>query len=453
MIDGWGRATLLALAGFLAVAVVACEDDDTTSASPTPTDMAGTATATPTDSPAATATAQPNGTPRAPEPGPCPVQAEICDAAIDVFQRVEAGDIDALMADAAPQPLECFGPGTGGFPYDDPLCGDAPAGTVLDGFLVSHGGEGAYATAAQFRDWLDLTVAHAATAQQGAQDGYGSGELRIAAIGCFSEGDTPAGECGREWIELVLTHISEEQPPGEIGGLPGRYVTCLEMYWPEDGPPGLSGGGCGVPPEPYLGELDLGASTGDLDGRFRNYPWTPPAGLLATYPWSTRTGIAVLDSVLAALEMGGPVPIQGTQIRCVEDPRGLGAPPECPEGVAEGTPVDAFFSSTCEGSWGLLSEIHPDQFVRDIVGPQRLFAVGRPDPPSRGVEEGGGPPSDYLIALAFPLSDGGKWESAPYTLGVRDAGVVSAHISCGGTLEGYANDPTLIANGWLLPPR
>jgi hypothetical protein len=232
-------------------------------------------------------------------------------------------------------------------------------------------------------------------------------------------------------------------------------MICFDLHWREgETRPGLTGFGCGVPPLHNLEPFEIPASVEEgVDGTLANYPWTPPANMLRTYPWSTRTGVAVVDSVLAALETGGPLPVQGTQIACVEEPQGIGAPPMCPEGVAEGTLVDGFFSSTCEGSWGLVREIHADQLFGQNPGPKRLFAVGRPDPPSRGVEEGGGLPRDYLIVLALPLESGGDWEAAPYTLGIRGGGVVSTHVPCGGTLEGWAIDPTLTANGWLLPPR
>ena len=445
MIDGWGRATIVLLAGFLSLAAMACGDDDNGAPSPTPTATAATTTPTPLETPETTptATALPGETPTAPDPGPCPVQAEICDAAIDIFQRVQAGEIDALMESAAPQPLECFGPGVDGFPHDDPLCGDAPAGTVMEGFALSHGGEGAYATADQFRDWLELTVAHAATAQPDDQDQYGFGDLRIAAIGCFSDGATPAGECGHEWIELVLTHISAMDPPSPLGGLPGRYVTCLELYWPESEKPGLSGGGCGVPPEAQLGAFDIGASTGDLDGRFRNYPWTPPADMLRTYPWSTRTGVAAVDAVLAAAESGETPPIQYTTIPCERatfEPES-----DCPDGTDR--PVQAFLGTGCDGNWIRQEEHQPLGIDPNIL---RLHAIGHSRMTDRPIHEGGFPPSEYVIVTSWIGSTGEAFGSAWL---VGRSGLVASAAGCLDPVPAFTDSWVDEHHPWLLPPR
>src|SRR5690606_24370956 len=117
------------------------------------------AVSTPTVPPEPTPTAVDEGAlPGAPAPGPCPVQHEICDAAIDVFQRLAAGDVDALMANAEPQPLECFGPDVNSIPLHHDLCGNAPADTFMDGFAGSSGGEGVWLSAESFQEWLGAAV-------------------------------------------------------------------------------------------------------------------------------------------------------------------------------------------------------------------------------------------------------------------------------------------------------
>lgn len=60
-----------------------------------------------------------------------------------------------------------------------------------------------------------------------------------------------------------------------------------------------------------------------------------------SYPLSTRTGIADVDAVIAAVESGDPEQIQAlirfTNIPCTKA-EGLGGPPKCEAGEAEGTP-------------------------------------------------------------------------------------------------------------------
>lgn len=73
------------------------------------------------------------------------------------------------------------------------------------------------------------------------------------------------------------------------------------------------------------------------------------------YPSSTRTGNPDIDPVLAAIESGDPAQLiavtQYMQIGCVVDPQGIGAPPRCPSGVADGTMMDVIPGGSSEGSY------------------------------------------------------------------------------------------------------
>lgn len=73
------------------------------------------------------------------------------------------------------------------------------------------------------------------------------------------------------------------------------------------------------------------------------------------HPFSVRTGDADVDAVLAALELRDPaalVPLMRfTEQACTHE-EGLGAF-ACPEDVPEGTPLEAFYSPACHGSWVL----------------------------------------------------------------------------------------------------
>ena len=72
------------------------------------------------------------------------------------------------------------------------------------------------------------------------------------------------------------------------------------------------------------------------------------------YPLSTRTGIADIDAVIAAVESGDPQQLRDlfrfTSIACT-NADGLGGPPKCREGEAEGTLVDVLPFLGSEGSF------------------------------------------------------------------------------------------------------
>lgn len=72
------------------------------------------------------------------------------------------------------------------------------------------------------------------------------------------------------------------------------------------------------------------------------------------YPLSTRTGIPDVDAVIAAVESGDPQQVrdlfQFTSVACT-NADGLGGPPKCREGEAEGTLVDVLPFLGSEGSF------------------------------------------------------------------------------------------------------
>ncbi|HSE44103.1 MAG TPA: hypothetical protein VLA89_02115, partial [Gemmatimonadales bacterium] len=105
---------------------------------------------------------------------------------------------------------------------------------------------------------------------------------------------------------------------------------------------------------------------------------------LAWHPAGTRTGDAEIDAVIAAVEQSAFVPqsLIGWQRVACRVPgavQGLGGPPECPEGIADETPIDVIPAASCEGYW--VQRPPGDEPVRLIVGrEQRLYAVGKLDP-------------------------------------------------------------------------
>ena len=92
------------------------------------------------------------------------------------------------------------------------------------------------------------------------------------------------------------------------------------------------------------------------------------------YPLSTRTGIADVDDVIAAVESGDVQVLRDlvrfTTVGCTKA-EGMGGPPKCQAGEAEGTPVNVFPFLGPEGSF--MREADISNFLPiDMIG---LFAV------------------------------------------------------------------------------
>lgn len=73
------------------------------------------------------------------------------------------------------------------------------------------------------------------------------------------------------------------------------------------------------------------------------------------YAVGTRTGIAEVDGVLAALEAESHDALEAlftlTPAPCVINPQGITNPPLCTEGVRAGTLVPVFRATSCESVW------------------------------------------------------------------------------------------------------
>lgn len=105
-------------------------------------------------------------------------------------------------------------------------------------------------------------------------------------------------------------------------------------------------------------------------------PAQPAAGF---YPLTTRTGIAEIDDVLQVVASGNVEElrslIQFTNTKCTQQD-GLGGPPKCREGEAEGAPVEALPFLGSEGSFLRKDEFENWQGV-DVSG---LYAVYEDSP-------------------------------------------------------------------------
>ncbi len=118
--------------------------------------------------------------------------------------------------------------------------------------------------------------------------------------------------------------------------------------------------------------------------------WRPPTSEQATPDQTTdvtevptsaslrRTGIEGVDAVVDAVLSGDPEALRSfvrfTSIACTTNPLGLGGPPLCRPGEADGTLVDTFPIGTVEGYYLPADEI--DDFLRSLTSYEiSLYAV------------------------------------------------------------------------------
>lgn len=95
------------------------------------------------------------------------------------------------------------------------------------------------------------------------------------------------------------------------------------------------------------------------------------------YPLSTRTGVEVLDQVLEAAATGDTKMLRSlvefTDAKCTQR-EGLGGPPKCREGEAEGSPVAALPFLGAEGGFFRKDEIQNWQGI-DVSGLYAIYEV------------------------------------------------------------------------------
>lgn len=119
----------------------------------------------------------------------------------------------------------------------------------------------------------------------------------------------------------------------------------------------------------------------------------------AYYPLDTRTGIAEVDSVLAAVQSGDPhnlsALIHYTVAPCTTA-EGLGGPPKCQAGETEGTQLEVLPILGSEGSFIRKSEMGNWQGV-NVNGIYAIYRVS-PNAPSDQYY----PSGEYAILLTAP---------------------------------------------------
>jgi hypothetical protein len=144
------------------------------------------------------------------------------------------------------------------------------------------------------------------------------------------------------------------------------------------------------------------------------------ADSLTGHPAGTRTGIADVDRAIAALEESNLVEqdlIRWGSTACATTPEGgFPFPPECPEGVEDGTFIDVIPGSACEGYFR--PRPTDGSAVPLSVGPgDRLYAVAQPP---------AGDSYDYYLVYV-----NGDQPSAGKAVYVRDGLIAGDAGGCG----------------------
>ena len=194
---------------------------------------------------------------------------------------------------------------------------------------------------------------------------------------------------------------------------------------------------------------DGGMFAGWASAEFLEASGRDPGPKPIAHPRGKRTGDAAIDTVLAAIESRDQESIlrlvQFQSVACTTDP-GLGGPPKCPPGVANGTMVEALTVSGCDGSW-LLKEafLSPEglaYFFRSTSG-LGVYAVYRPVVSAE-------PPRAGETVIIFVREVGGQ--PSARTMGVTGGRIVSNWGGCG-TLPENIFKGALGATVILAPPQ
>lgn len=289
------------------LAAVACDDNETPGrASGATIEATATATPVPTAHPAYVRTGWPE---------------------VDyVLGLVEARDAERLRAWFLERSIPCRD-GPGGAPAP-PRCDGHPEGTQLLAFPYSPCGEGTYATPAREAAILDAFFRggpqpYAINLRMPDGDPAYSPRFSVFYVADETFHVLDLNERGRV---VSVHHACHQQPFDQVLALHSKGAP----QW--------------ILPPPGSSEPRVAAPTPTA---------TPPVAPLPMHHPTTRTGNAGVDATLDAVFSNDPVQI-ASRIRfrgvaCAVALQGIGAPPACPEGAEEGTPVEAVSGNSCEG--------------------------------------------------------------------------------------------------------
>jgi hypothetical protein len=152
-------------------------------------------------------------------------------------------------------------------------------------------------------------------------------------------------------------------------------------------------------------------------------------------PPDEPTGIDSLDLIAQALREDGARGLADfvlyRQVACTATIQGIGGPPECLEGEAEGTEVLAVFAASCEGYYARESD---HLFSNVELASPALYGAYRIDASSP--LRGPWPDAKYAVLLNSALPGGG---TGVFALFADDEGIVGFSTGCGETPAQYAD--------------
>jgi hypothetical protein len=166
------------------------------------------------------------------------------------------------------------------------------------------------------------------------------------------------------------------------------------------------------------------------------------------YPAGKRTGDADVDAVIDAVLSGDPAKLGALflyySLGCKTEPLGIGAPPKCDPGAAEGTPVDVFPNGSCpEGRFSIRGDGTLERLLAQNSA--RLYAVYRRAP----VQQSGLEWPRGSIGIVF--IGGASQGDQSFWLELDGGHVVVAGVGCPGQPPEQLTE-IHGATGFLLPP-
>jgi hypothetical protein len=157
-----------------------------------------------------------------------------------------------------------------------------------------------------------------------------------------------------------------------------------------------------------------------------------PTTTISAQPSPGSTGIDSIDAIARAVRSGNAQDIADLvvfrQVACTTNIQGIGGPPACRQGEAEGTEVLVIFGASCEGYYARGDEL---PFRRVALGDSPLYAVFRIDAGTQLARTW--PDAKYAVVLNRVVGEAAA--DLAFALLADDEGIVGFSESCGETPE------------------
>jgi hypothetical protein len=172
-------------------------------------------------------------------------------------------------------------------------------------------------------------------------------------------------------------------------------------------------------------------------------PTSPVAGSTTATPGGAAPpGIqAIVDAALSGDPQELRALIGYTAVACVREPVGMGGPPLCRDGEAEGTPVDVLWVAGCEGEYRRSDEL--DEIPLSQLSALDFYAA------YRWPEEFNAPPVAAEYAAIFSRT-GPTAETLAVALLIEGGELVAIKLGCGESPKGLVESDQL--EEVVLPP-